>query len=329
MRSSPQTIQRTRTGLRPALPLISAPTLAGLMDALFQRGRDDLVFFLWDNMEMLYGISPNIYAFNIMLKVARRSKMHNMSIRNAFVQLGLFRRPSTWSPLDEIADPRARLAASFRMSLEQPPTQTGLWDGYPAHRIALRVVTHHLLCLWPELLEIEGPVYALRETGDRLVSHPFTEFAHAMQTYASTQFHHPSPPRLLALVGPPPKKPTYYNVVPNEKSFHLLIHLLDTNDLASEIPLVLAWMRHLSIVPSQWTIAFALVYWRPVSTDSPLLEAMKGGLGRSPYGRLVGWLTAWLGEKGIPSDRLIGKAMRSVEYFKTSNPIFEDKPEKR
>ncbi|KAH8084904.1 hypothetical protein BXZ70DRAFT_566117 [Cristinia sonorae] len=314
-------LEGTHRSSREGEPVVTATAVTKFMSSLGHINRLDAVFTLWDNMEFLYGVYPTQHTFTLVLEVARRSKKYSTSIRGTLAHIGFSRfmgRPS-WTPEDEVVDPRDRLAAKLRRSLSAPVTQTGFWGQQPGHLAGLRLATDVFLGNWPELLDVRSPVQALRDNAEAPAYSPMSDLIRAMRTYRNAQ-QHTNSPRIHALTGPPPEQPPYPTLSPSDASFRAFIHLLAANNLTSDVPLALAWMRKLQVKPSHGTLAVALVYWRAVAMDAPLIEAMKGGVSRSPYVKLKAWLLEWVGEEGMPSDILIGETMRQIERFKNADP---------
>ena len=111
----------------------------------------------------------------------------------------------------------------------------------------------------------------------------------------------------------------YSRIVPTNVTFRLLLDLLGAESLSAEIPLVLAWMRTLNIMPSKSTLATAIVYWTEVGSDAPLIEALKGGQYHSPYKRLVEWMTEWVGVEYMPQGVHIQAERKRVRYYKETS----------
>ncbi|KAG1835410.1 hypothetical protein DFJ58DRAFT_201096, partial [Suillus subalutaceus] len=112
----------------------------------------------------------------------------------------------------------------------------------------------------------------------------------------------------------------YLSIVPTDLTFSAYIQLLGFTAHASEISLALAWMRALQIHPSRKTLSIALVFWAEVSLRGPLFEewAERRNKGESEYGRLVRWMTEWVGEEA-PTEWDIQKALRAVAKMRDSS----------
>ncbi|TCD67136.1 hypothetical protein EIP91_000476 [Steccherinum ochraceum] len=300
---------------------ITSRNVTEVMRSLLKKGHLDAVYVMWDNFEDLYGSSPSEFTLETVMEAARLSAKHANTVRGAVAQLGFasfMQRPS-WSPEDDIVDLRERTVARLRRIVSQPPQHLGMWRGEAAHRAALRLVTTVLLENNPHLRYVESPVRALRQSQNDLIHNAMSELQHAMTQYTKVQKAPPHASRLLSLAPPPSTTQSYPGIVPHASLFKIFIHLLAANDFCDDIPLVFAWMRALDLTPAMRTIARGLVYYRPVGSDAPMVEQMRGGSKQSPYGLLVRWLEDWLGKDAMPTDALVGEQMRAIDRFSRSN----------
>ncbi|GAA5919462.1 hypothetical protein JCM6882_006335 [Rhodosporidiobolus microsporus] len=65
------------------------------------------------------------------------------------------------------------------------------------------------------------------------------------------------------------------------------------------IPLLTAWMAHLGVVPSRWTLALALMYVEGEASIPP-----------RRVDRWRTWLMGWLGKEAVPTEREIAWVRR-------------------
>ena len=307
---------RKNTSARDDLPL-SVRTVCEFMQALSHIQRADVVFTLWDNMELLYNVLPDSYTFHTLMHTACQSKQYTNSLRGVVARLRLDRFMNTWTGgmyIQEIQDPRERVLVELSDMLSKPQLQTGLWHGRPAYQAGLCIATHVLLSKWPGLVEVQNPMQALRHGSDSVGARPWLQYTHTSESYRLSNFSdHPS--RLLSFVGPPPNTQHRTVVQPSELTFLLYLRLVAANNFYDEIPLVFAWMRFVGLRPQKEMIATALVYWRTVASDAPLIETMKGGGKSSPYEMFERWLLDWVGVEGMPSEGEIGKIVRATGWF--------------
>ncbi|KAF5353405.1 hypothetical protein D9756_008005 [Leucocoprinus leucothites] len=123
-----------------------------------------------------------------------------------------------------------------------------------------------------------------------------------------------------------PSKPRtrahYPSIIPTNSTCLQYILLLTISSRSNEIPLLLAWMKYLGIVPSASTLALSLAAWSEVSVQAPLLERFqRGGDGDGSggsdegreYVRLVEWIKEWVGEKRMPCVKEIAKWWTVIE----------------
>ena len=280
-----------------------------LMVALRRMGRPDVVFALWDHMETLYGLSPDVYSLNIILQTARWARKYEDTIRGQLSYLG-FGASAASSTLS--LDPRAEAVSHIATTLNpaKKPWITGRWNTESAGQAALRVVVQMFLGNWPELRQAAPPVAALRRSSRDIALSPVSE---AINTVTGRPPFEQSP--LLSLF--PAHAPIPYpQIFPTDVTLRAIVDLLPAESLHAEIPLVLVWVRMLGIRPSKATIATVLVHWMDVSMDSPLVERMKGLQRRNPYAQLVRWLEDWVGLRNMPGREEMSREMERSAYYK-------------
>ncbi|KAL4253797.1 hypothetical protein ABKN59_002977 [Abortiporus biennis] len=289
------------------IPFVNSYTLQMYMKALLRAGRPDIVFELWEHMELLYGIVPDTFTLNVLLRTARwAKKLEEKSIRAYLVRSGYgggVKRPELPSLYDSHASsphihPRNIAAERIRiLSQKRKRVVLGLWGDESAAMRCIRLLRDIFLTNWPDLKAVRPPVRALRRI---MGSGPDGELStnEIWSPKTSTHLYR------------------YSRIVPTDATFRLYIHLLAAEDLKAEIPLALAWMRELGIQPTVATLATAMVYWGEVSMDAPLIEAAKGGSTKSPYTTLRNWIWEWVGDRVAPSDVNVGSAMRNIDVFR-------------
>ncbi|KIP06385.1 hypothetical protein PHLGIDRAFT_461780 [Phlebiopsis gigantea 11061_1 CR5-6] len=281
-----------------------------LMVALRRMGRPDVVFALWDHMETLYGLLPDVYSLNIILQTARWARKYEDTIRGQLSYLGF---GSSIAPPSAVSlDPRAG-AASHIFTILDPtkrPWITGRWNTESAGQVALRVVVQMFLGNWPALRHAVPPVEALRRSGRDIALSPVSE---AINTVTGRPPFDQSPLIALFLANAPVPYP---QIVPTDVTFRAIVDLLVAESLHAEIPLVLTWMRALRIRPSKATLATVLVHWIDVSMDSPFVARIKGVQQRDPYAQLVRWLEDWVGLRNMPGREEMSREMERSAYFR-------------
>ncbi|GAA5874849.1 hypothetical protein JCM8547_005257 [Rhodosporidiobolus lusitaniae] len=90
-----------------------------------------------------------------------------------------------------------------------------------------------------------------------------------------------------------PTPPPYPHLHPTDRVFRSLIQLTGYHSDPRSIPHILAWMKHVHVRPSRWTLALAMMY---VDGES--------GAGLDPHkvARFKAWLVEWLDEEHVPRE---------------------------
>ena len=302
-------------------------------------------FQLWENMDILYGVSPNALSYTIMLDAARHATLNGDSFAGAMQELGFdFRlrlpfsktlsrigteEPITVSP--ESLD-RARRRSYEKLERSFTVNEGDMWGGERAWRRAHRIFTSALLAGWPELADVRTPAHAVRSSGEDPATAPFRDLksfltpAHAIRSSDEILATAPFCDSKCFLTPPEPDDPTppllpiHLNNAcpsfsPDETTFHAAVLLLGIARGATHIPQILAWMRALGIKPRVRTLSYALVFWAEVSIGAPLLERLRvsGKYEEGEYVRLVRWMEEWVGFDNVPDEAAVGEAMRRVD----------------
>lgn len=314
--------QRKPTGHRgqTGRKLVYVNTIAvnSFLMALSRVGRPDVAYELWNNVEKLYEIRPDVYTLNIILRSARWALKYNDSIRGTLTEMGFLRHRHVETSQTE-EPPRAEVVEQIQDMLDPHSNHQvlGFWDGHSAGKVALRIAFDLFMSNWPELRDVESPIRALRKSSSSQLTAPISDAYHSFRGGPK------SLPTLETALPTLSKntdtKMRYSRIVPTSVTFRLILDLLGAESLSAEIPLVLAWMRALNIVPSKSTLATAIVHWAEVSSDAPLIEAMKGGQYHSPYERLIEWMTEWVGEENMPHGQHIQTERGRVRYYKETS----------
>lgn len=285
---------------------------------LSRFGRPDIVYELWHNMEGLYNTRPDVYTLNIMLRTARWALKYNDSIRGTLTELGFLRHPH--SEMSQVGQPGRIKVAKRIQGMLNPHSDhrvLGFWEGHPSGKVALRIALDLFMNNWPELKNVENPIRALRSSSSSQLTAPISDAYHSFRGGPTTL---PTLETALpTLFENADSKMRYSRIVPTDVTFRLILDLLGAESLNAEIPLVLAWMRTLNIMPSKSTLATAIVHWAEVSSDAPLIEALKGRGYHSPYERLVEWMTEWVGDGNMPQGQHIQSERKRVRFYKETS----------
>ncbi|KAH7927179.1 hypothetical protein BV22DRAFT_1061395 [Leucogyrophana mollusca] len=317
-----------REALKPPPIWINTIVVNEFMVSLLRVRRPDVVFRIWDNLEMLYGVLPNDATLHILLKSAiLAAKMDNESVRSTFQHLTLntpFRKPQ--------AEPEGReeVESAIMNMLEtaKPSSAVGIWRNSSAKAVGRQIFRDMIFGNWSRLRNVKVPVTVVRSTGTEAAPlYPLAELARSVAIPFSARKGREveiegekdveSADGLLDEEHQSPN--TYLSIVPTDLSFSAYIQLLGLSSLAAEIPLALAWMRRLNIQPSRKTLSIALVFWAEVSLRGPLFEEWAEKRQRSEYGRLMQWIEGWVGKEETPTDWDIQRALRAVAKMRDSS----------
>jgi len=293
--------------------------IATFMENLTHSGRPDIAFMVWDHAEPLYGVTPDASVLNVLLGIARVVVKYDETFTGFWANLRA-KRSSTYS--DNFPSPsfhipnRDEVIESLKLALDNGNRRkhqlTGLWGDVPAWKKATKVFYHAVLGNNPQLLHVLPPATAIRSSTDDIHRHPWVEFIRNVQgpSLVDEAFHDidTNSPAALARLGLYPLQ-AYPSITPTRTTFHNQIYLLGMCGQASQIPMILAWMKELRIVPFEKTIAMALIFWAEVSLRAPLFEQF-GGEGE--YSKLLKWLEAWVGAGRMPAQHRMTRVSRGI-----------------
>ncbi|KAI0326288.1 hypothetical protein GY45DRAFT_1310684 [Cubamyces sp. BRFM 1775] len=312
----------TETSSGTTVPFVDTQMINSFMIALLRIGRPDAVFYIWDTMPRVFGVQPNAISFAIVLKAARFARKCEGTLQVALEDFGLRHiLPSRMASSELERAPhklnREQAIEGLERMLQRDPKRavTGFWRGHRAGSVALRVARQIFLGNWPELARLETPVLALRVSSSAQATSPMSDLYRSILHPDEGTLGEDILGRASAVTPQQEGADTYYGILPHDPMFRALIDLLADEDRAWQIPLVLKWMQHLSVVPSSATLATALVYWAEVSLDGPWIEKIKGP-GSSQYMRLRRWMMGWVGWKRMPRREDMQAALRRVQYFR-------------
>jgi hypothetical protein len=309
----------------PEIPILYPPVALNTISmneflvSLKRIGRPDAVFKFWDHMGVLYGTEPNTDTLSILLQSARLACRLDDTLSGALAQMGLinpFRRRQVYQPhqsrekaVDEIL---TVIGHPSRGGLRR--YTSGIWNNQPPLEAARKVFLQALFGNDTEgrLRSVESPANSMRSSydGDAFSVIDF------IPNISSKKYVFTPPPDLLTAEG----ESHYPEIVINNAHCYNYITLLGVagNKRAAEIPLVLAWMKELRIVPSESTIAVALAFWAELGVEAPLVEKLSGGPENNEYSRLVDWIRDWFGKRKLPPPTLLYKWRGTVKKMRES-----------
>jgi hypothetical protein len=280
--------------------------------SLNRIGRPDAVFKFWERMGILYGTEPNSDTLSILLQSARLASRLDDTFSGALAQIGLinpFRRRKVYHPhqsRDEAVDEILTvLGHPGRGGLRK--YTSGIWNDQVPLEAARKVFLQALFGndTKRRLLSVEPPANPMRSSYDSDASSSADSVIDLIPSISSKKYAFIPPPDLLTAEG----DSHYPQIVINNANCFKYITLLGVcgGRRAAEIPLVLAWMKELGIVPSESTIAVALVFWAELGVQAPLVEKWSGGPEKNEYSKLVDWIGDWVGKKMLPRPDMLHK----------------------
>ena len=296
-------------------------TMNEFLVSLKRISRPDAVFKFWEHMGVLYGTEPSSETLSILLQSARLASRMDDTMSGAIAKMGLinpFRRRKVHQPhqsreeaVDEIL---TVLGHPSRGGLRR--YTSGIWnDQLPqeaARKIFLQVLFGYDTDRRLRLLSIEPPANPMRSSyGSDAFSGSVIDL---IPNIGPEKYVFTPPPDLLTA-----KRKSHYPqiAISNTICFNYITLLgVCGGKRAAEIPLVLAWMKELNIVPSDSTIAIALVFWAELGVQAPLVEKWYGGPENNEYSRLVDWIKCWVGENRLPYPETLYKWQCIVEKMR-------------
>ena len=299
---------------------ITTITMNEFLVSLKRISRPDAVFKFWEHMGVLYGTEPNTESLSILLQSARLACQLDDTFSGALANMGLinpFRRRKVYHPhqsRDEAVDEILTIIGHpSRGGLRR--YMSGIWNDQLPLDAARKVFLQALFGNDTDrrLLSVEPPANPMRSSYDSDASSS-DSVIDLIPNITSKKYIFTPPPDLLTAEG----KSHYPQIVINDGNCFNYITLLGVcgGRKAAEIPLVLAWMKELCILPTESTIAVALVFWAELGVQAPLVEKWSGGPEKNEYSRLVDWIRDWVGNKKIPSPNMLYKWQRVVRKMR-------------
>ena len=290
--------------------------------SLNRIARPDAVFKLWDHMGILYGTEPNTDTLSILLQSARLACKLDDTLSGALAKLGLinpFRRRKVYQPhqsrekaVDEIL---TVLGHPSRGGLRR--YTSGIWNDQTPVEAVRKVFLQALFGndTNKRLLSVKPPANPMRSSYDSDASSA-DSVLDLIPKISSKKYVFTPPPDLLTAKG----ESHYPQIVINNANCFNYIVLLGIygGERAAEIPLVLAWMKELCIVPKESTIAVALAFWSELGVQAPLVEKWSGGPELNEFAKLVNWITGWVGKKRLPRQEMLVKWQGIVRKMRES-----------
>lgn len=267
---------------QPDVGKLRTATLNAILYCLSRQGRFARAYALYTQYESKYNVRPDVATLSIMLDAARLASAH---------------ASGSWrSSVDAFyANAVGQSALHGVFQGGQSARKTGdiddRWDGVVAWRRFEKLVVEDVIeANWQDA-EIRSPLEkdrgVLRWLEKTLGSSQPAGAVPSDKLVAPQDWR----PFAVTLSPTPPRYPYLY---PNDIVFRALIQLVGAHAHIADIPTLVAWMRHLGVVPSRLTLGLAMAH---VDGDA-LIAPAKVETWRK-------WLVDWLGEEQVPKDREI------------------------
>lgn len=302
---------------------VDTELINAFMSSLAKHGRPDAALLVWDSFIPLFGVHPDAQSLTILLRAAKSVSERDHSLKSVIARAGIhnpFRRHNEASGYSSSSRQEIIQDIQAKLKDEHHSTAPSIWNSEPAGLRCLQLFRSILLGNFKHLRDVQAPAEAVW-SDDARTAHPVRDFVRSMGLRHQREDDKP------LLVGPTLgitmsiaqaevkdmgelSHALHPQVTPDEKTFAAYIALLGSQRRASEIPLALAWMRELRIVPHKRTLALALALWSEVSMRGPLIEQY-GSV--SEYQRLVRWLLFWLGKERLPTESQMIWARKSLQ----------------
>jgi hypothetical protein len=292
--------------------------LNSFMSTLIRFDRPDVVFLLWDGMKEVFGLQPDAVTLACVLKAARKVHHLDHSFQAAMGQLNVMmgRTPRSAETLRDglLAEIESKLAtkgpgSGGKKSAEWMHPVSSQWQGVPAGTKAIAIFCAIVCSHWPRLRSVELPARA--NWSD--VANSASAIANLVRSVRFPSRSGNADDRTNTSQAVLPAAPNPYAcLIPDERTFAAYIALLGAQNCASEIPLALAWMRELDIIPTQDTISLSLALWAEVSLRGPLVEQFAPDSTKA-YTKLANWLVEWLGSAKLPSECRLARMFRILK----------------
>ncbi|KAG8909239.1 hypothetical protein FRC01_007061, partial [Tulasnella sp. 417] len=295
----------------------------GLMGELARAHRTEAIYPLWQEMSRQYGVERDHVTLRTLLDATvlgsvggeTDASMGNVegiatAMADGFSRMIMARRQKKRYQGVDLTQVRFAYRMELLLDGERRPRDEVLWDGMVAWQRARLIFLEVILGNWPGLVGVESPASAdaftrglapnrgrqpwVQPTIQDLLTPPST----ALPVHQHIEFQSTVNPHAIPS---PPATSLYPHIILDDATFQAYIRLLGEHNLATQIPLTLAWMRALRIMPSKKTLSLSLVYFREVTASMQPLVYAYGKEGGGEYGKLVQWLVDWVPDL-VPSE---------------------------
>ncbi|KAG8944030.1 hypothetical protein FRC04_002225 [Tulasnella sp. 424] len=300
--------------------------LNGLMEELARAHRTEAIYPLWQEMSRQYGVERDQVTLRTLLDAtvlgsvggetdASMGSIEGIAtaMADGFSRMIIARRQRKRTQAVDQTQVRFAYRMDVLLSGKRCPRDEVLWDGMAAWQRARLIFLEVALGNWPGLVNVASPASAdafargltssrhksfwVQPTAKDLLTPPST----ALPVHQHIEFQSNVNPHVIPS---PPTTSLYPHIILDDATFQAYIRLLGEHNLAAQIPLTLAWMRALGIIPSRKTLSLSLAYFREVTTSMQPLVYAYGNEGSGEYGGLVQWVKDWVPEV-VPSEDAI------------------------
>lgn len=283
---------------RPSAPSGRAPRIQldtfavnTLLEACKRQREPDIAFRVWQAMEPRWGVQPDAYSLALLMSCAGHARDRGpdsgLSLRQAILRS--FRSEQQLAEdeseedaiLDDVNTRSLYAVGNVSLLLEQSEHEPFTW------RTGRSLFRQIIFSNWPHLRHQVSPLAAAPGGADA----PGQRF---------------------------PTTSRYAHILPDESTFDIFVQMLARHGLTTEIPVALAWMQALGVVPKQATLCVALLHLDSASGPSrPRRLAREDGQMEWAWLRddqlLARWLQDWLGHDAVPSDDQVAQFRVSHE----------------
>ncbi|WWD18616.1 hypothetical protein CI109_103069 [Kwoniella shandongensis] len=298
------------TSIGPNSIKLDAQNINILLNMCRTEGRPSIAFRLWTAALPRYGVHLDDISLNLLLDIARfcvinkeeekPNDLFMIRLRQMADEFRLKRRSSKSDEAEDQSD--GKYDAYDSLGFAKGPTAVLLdppryawrheFPGEKPWQRARRIVRQVMLGNWPHLREIKSPLEAAHHGAFDSISSFFGGSGSDIVDDVSLQ----TTTRSIRL---PESNARYTHIVPTASTLQRYISLLGYFSRHDEIPIVLAWMKSLSIRPTWTSLQIALTYICEAEGPRRWIK----GWGEHGEAALVRdeevmrrWLEEWLGD---------------------------------
>lgn len=260
-----------------------------IIECCNRHSEPTVAYRIWQAMESRWGVKPDAYTLASMLFCSARSEdaLSGMSFKEAFKRTFI----SDQQDLGHLEESQAIPIDAYTRSLyskgnielllDSASDSSGLGKLSPLTWKTGRALFRQVIFSnWPHLRHIRSAILQGEEIASGLDDLP-----------ASALHSH---------------------IIPSDVCFHAYIQLLGYHNLASEIPVALAWMKELGVTPKRSTQCLSFLYMDDSSGPTKLRTICRPD-GRTTWSWLRDdeylrvWLEDWIGVDKVPDEDAVAR----------------------